>query len=93
MSDDRLAAVRTALDAAREERFTDLNRLDAAVREYGRVARRESISPEQMLVALVSVIREATQASVSDWWSRLLRDRVVRDAIEAYYSIALSDPN
>ena len=93
MTDEGLEGVRRALTQVTTDHSSkDLLVLDAAVRQFTNEMQSVGASPEIVLARLVAVLIDPAIGPVSDWWRSVLRDRCVRQAIEAYYAIDLSKP-
>ena len=92
MPEPLLDAVDGELRHLAEGHTKDLSGLDRTVREFARASRATGRLPERMLVMLVAVLHGPATDGMGQWWRAVLRDRCVREAIEAYYAIELTAP-
>lgn len=91
---DTLEAERARLLAAigrsREERtFTDPGIREAA-RDYGRAARSAGVPPERLVISLKRLTEDKELLQIRDWFRRVMTDRVIVWAIDAYYGLESS---
>jgi hypothetical protein len=75
------------LTRAREDR----NFRDPAIRDIagaiGREAKATELPPERLLVLLKELFRARELSTMGDWFRRVLTDRVIVWAIDAYYGL------
>ena len=76
----------TLLAAAAARRDYENPELAAAVARGAVGARRARVPPERILAYLRSRTLDAPLADVGDWYRRVLADRFVAGALEAYYA-------
>jgi hypothetical protein len=89
--DPSLAAERASLlDAllrTRQERYSHDPELRRAARTLGRAARLLKLPPERLVITLKELVRGPQLAQLSEWFRRLLTNRVIVWAIDAYYDL------
>ena len=80
-----VSAVGAALRAVREGRDTDTYALREIVARLAVNARGKGMMPESLLVALTRSMANGAVDHLSVWWRRIVRRRLVRWLLEAYY--------
>jgi hypothetical protein len=80
-------SIRAALQATPQSGSLSSPELERAARAFATAAREAGTTPERTLVALATIITDATRNGTSDWWRSVVRDRLVVWAIEGYYNI------
>jgi hypothetical protein len=80
-----VSAVRSALRAIREGRDTDTYALKEIVARLAANARSKGVQPERVLIALTRSMADDAVEHLSLWWRRMVRRRLVRWLLEAYY--------
>ncbi len=84
------AVLREELQRAHASRDYAAPELRVAVRTLAANARQRGETPEGMLVALKAIFDDGALVGLSTWWRSIMRDRVVRWAIEAYFDVSIT---
>jgi hypothetical protein len=83
-------ALRDELQRAHANRDYAAPELRSAVRALAANAHHRGETPEGMLVALKGIFDDGALQELSTWWRSIMRDRVVRWAIEAYFDVSIT---
>ena len=81
---DRLLAT---LGRSRQERSFPDSDVRTSARDYGRAARSARLPPERLVISLKQLTHAPELAQFGDWFRRVLTDRVIVWAIDAYYDL------
>lgn len=80
-----VAEVHAAISLAREGRDTDTFMLRELVARLAVNARAHGVGAERVLIALTRAMTDGAGEHLSVWWRRVIRGRLVRWLLEAYY--------
>jgi hypothetical protein len=84
------AALRDELHRAHADRNYAAPELRTTVRALAANAHQRGETPERMLIALKGIFDDGAVSGLSTWWRSIMRDRVVRWAIEAYFDVSIT---